>query len=244
MRTKPIPLPVAIVVALGVTACGNPPAQGSEPDPETSGDSTVEGAAAPSSFVERAFWLALAEEPGWHLDRARELFMDGQTEMAAQEFSKVAAILNFETRHSHAPREQGLLLGSVRELREVARQLRYQAVPYEGVPAVEELDRVSALAFWTLAAHQVALARDALEAGDPHMAGRYITETTRAVENGFHRSGADMGNAMAQELEQARQAAARMELDGNGSRDESLAILDDLDGAVRGLSDVLTSRRK
>jgi hypothetical protein len=244
MKTKTITPAVFLLVASGISACGSRPAEGIEADPEIPGDSMVEGAAAPSSFVERAFWLALAEEPGWHLDRARELFMDGQTEMASQEFSKVAAILNFETRHSHAPREQGLLLGSVQELREVARQLRYQEVPYEGVPSVEELDRVSALAFRTIAAHQVALARDALEAGDPHVAGRYITETTRAVENGFHRCGTDMGNAMRRELAHSKEVAARMEMEGNGSRDESLATLDDLDAAVNGLSEVLTSGRK
>ena len=244
MKTKSMTLSLALMVACGVSACVGRPAEGNEPEAGISGEPMVEGTSVPSSFVERAFWLALAEEPGWHLDRARELFMDGQAEMASQEYSKVAAILNFETRHSHSPREQGLLLASVRELREVARQLRYQEVPYEGVPSVEELDRVSALVFRTIAAHQVTLARDALEAGDPHMAGRYILETAKAVENGFHRSGTDMGNAMRQGLAKAKEAAGELEREGNGSRESSLAVLDDLDAAVNGLSAVLTSGRK
>ena len=231
-----------LALSLGVswwgTGCGNGEAGGKEP-----GAALVQDTSASSSFVDREFWLALAEEPGWHLNAARDLFLEGQTEGASKELVKVAAILNFESRHSHSPREEGLLLGSVQELREVALELKHEDKPLEGPPSTTELDHVEALAFRTIAAHQVALARDALEAGDARMASRYILEVTRAVEAGFQRSGEPMGSAMAFHLKQARQVASQLESEGDGSLEEGLATLDHLDTAEKELGEVLTSRR-
>ena len=200
-----------------------------------------EEAFSSSSFVEREFWLALSDEPGWHLDAARDEFREGQNRRAAEELEKVAAILNFETRHCHSLRERGLLLASVSELREVARGLRY---PRGGGQSMEELGRVSALAFRTIAAHQVTLGRDALVAGDARMAGRYILETAKALESGFEQGGVPLGDALAEDLWRAQEVAARLEMEGEGSREEGTATLDGLDAAVTGLGNVLTARRK
>jgi hypothetical protein len=239
---------VALTVALGATwwvaACGNGQVEGREAENSAPGEEMMEGASPASSFVEREFWLALAEEPGWHLNVAHDLFLAGKTGEASQELAKVAAILNFESRHSHSEREEGLLLASVQELREVARELRFQEVPYEGLPSIEELDRVSALTFRSIAAHQVTLARDALEAGDARMAGRYVLETSKAIENGFARGGIEMGNVLTEQLRKARELAARMEMDGNGTLAEGRVTLGALDEAVRKLGEVLTSGRK
>jgi len=244
MRNQILTLTLAVSMTGWVSGCGSREVQGSEPGAAIPGEPTVENASAPSSFVEREFWLALAEEPGWHLNAARDLFLDGQTQKAAQELSKVAAILNFESRHAHSAREEGLLLASVQELREMSVELRDEQKPLDGPPSTVELDRVAALVFRSIAAHQVTLARDALEAGDARMAGRYILETSKAVESGFARANVDMGNAMREDLHHAREVAARMEMEGDGSIAEGRATLDDLDAAVRGLSEVVTSRRK
>jgi len=244
MRKQIVALGVALATTWWAAACSPRESDRNEAMAAVPGEAMVEDNATPPSFVEREFWLALAEEPGWHLNVARELYLAGKPNEAAEEVSKVAAILNFESRHSHSSTEEGLLLGSVEELREVARELRFQDVPYEGLPDVRELDRVSALTFRSIAAHQVTLARDALEAGDARMAGRYITETSKALEKGFERSGTEMGNALAEKLTHAREVASQLEMDGNGSREEGMAALDRLDEAVAGLSEVLTSGRK
>jgi hypothetical protein len=244
MKIQILTLTAALGLCAWLSACENEEIHGREPEAAIPGEAVVEDAAPPSSFVEREFWLALAEEPGWHLNAARDLFLAGKTQEAAQELSKVAAILNFESRHSHSPREEGLLLASVQELREVSRELRDETRPLDGPPSTVELDRVAALALRSIAAHQVSLARDALEAGDVRMAGRYIMETSKAVESGFARANEAMGNALTQKLRQAREVAGRMEMDGNGSLVEGRETLDALDSAVTGLGEVVTSRRK
>jgi hypothetical protein len=194
--------------------------------------------------VEREFWLALSEEPGWHLNKARGQYLDGEAWGSAEELEKVAAMLNFETRHSHSQRERGLLLASVAELREVSRQLRVGTDPARGGPSLAELDRVSALAFRTIAAHDVALGRDALEGGDARMAGRYIGETVKALESGFERGGIPLGNVLISDLEEAREVAASLETEGDGTREEGFKSLNGLDEAVLELGNVLTMRRR
>ena len=237
-----------LAATLGVTwwaiGCGSGTIEGREPETMLSAEEGSEEPFSTSSFVEREFWLALAEEPGWHLNAARDEFLEGHNRRAAEELEKVAAILNFETRHCHSLRERGLLLASVAELREVARGLHFGVHPQGGGPSMEELGRVSALAFRTIAAHQVTLGREALVAGDALMAGRYILETTKALEAGFEQGGIPLGNTLAGDLSRAREVAARLEIEGEGSRQEGTATLDNLDVAVTELGDVLTSRRK
>jgi len=246
MRTHGLAIALMIGMTWWSTGCGSGQAEGSEPgDLSTKkAEMTPTEGRVPSPFVEREFWLALSEEPTWHLDVARENFLAGRPGKASQEMAKVAAILNFESRHAHSPREAGLLMASVQELREVARQLRDRTPPVAGPPSLMEMDRVSALALRTIAAHQVTLARDALEAGDGRMAARYITETAKAIHDGFQRGGVQEGTAIAGELEGARDVATQLEMDGNGSRDEGLRTLDNLDSAVKGLGDVLTEGRR
>jgi len=244
MKKQMMPLVITLGISISLSGCSQQQVEGSPPDDSLREASTVKDDRSPSPFVEREFWLALAEEPGWHLNLARDLFLNGETAQASVELGKVAAILNFESRHSHSPKERGMLFASVQELREVAKELRYQAVPFEGLHSVEELDRVAALAFRTIAAHQVALAREALEAGDARMAGRYISETAKALEDGFKWGGIEPGRTVHADLAHASEMASRMELLGEGSHEEGLTVLQNLDSKVEELGDVLTSRRR
>lgn len=218
--------------------------QGHSTGKERSGNGTQDPFAAmppagPTTFVSREFWLALAEEPKQHLDTARDLLLDERRDLASLELAKVAAILNFESTHSHSAREEDLLLASVRELRRMARALRAPEFYGENPPPPEEVDRSAAGALYAVAAHQVALARDALEAGDARMAGTLIRETARVLEGGFERAQGGMDAALRGGLERAREVGLRMEVSGEGSRDESLAILDRLDTAASRLGDTL-----
>ena len=244
MKRHTMALAVTLGLILWVMGCGDPGKEVEAAEAVSPTGDVLEGALAPSPFVEREFWLALAEEPGWHMNQARNNFLNGQNGIAARELEKVAAILNFEVRHTHSPREEGLLMGSIQELREVARQLRHGQEPLGGAPSLAELDHVLALVFRTLAAHQVALGRDALEAGDARMAGRYIQETAKAIQSSFERAAVDPGTAMESRLEKAREVGERLVQEGDGSREEGLESVDDLDGAVEGLGNVLTLRRR
>jgi len=185
-----------------------------------------------SAFVTREVWLALVEEPKRYLESARSLFQDGDYDMASLELAKVAALLNFESPHSHSAREEALLLDSVEEIHRVARSLRSQDGPAQGPLSLSELDRVEAMALRSIAAHQVALARDALEAGDARMAGALSRESSRAVQAGFQRLGVRMEPSLTAELAHARSVGRRMEVDGEGSRAEALASLRNLEAAA------------
>jgi hypothetical protein len=207
-------------------------------------EEAVDLAAESPSPVEREFWLAIAEEPGWHLDLAREEFVGGHQREAGAELEKVAALMNFEMRHSYSQKEEGLLLGSVEELREVSRGLKLAAAGEGGGSSLPELDHVSALAFRALAAHQAALAREKLLAGDARASGLFMEETVKAIRRGFGRSGIAEGHAMAQRLATAEAMGTSLVQEGDGSRGEILSSLDDLDRAVEALSNVLTDRRK
>ncbi len=244
MRKQLMTLAIALGTTWGVTACGNGQARGNEAPEAVPGEADVEATDAAAPFVEREFWLALAEEPAFHLNQARTLYLDHQFGPASEELGKAAAILNFESRHAHSPYEEGLLLASVEELREVAREVRFEDVPYEGIPDVTELDRVEALTFRAIAAHQVTLARDALEAGDARMAGRYTSETAKALQLGFDRAGYELDPVVSSKLDNAREVAARMEMEGEGSMEQGLETLDNLDAAVKELGEAVTGGRK
>jgi hypothetical protein len=246
MKTRALAAAMAFGWTTWLVGCGGSQARPEDEVAEIlpSSQEAVDQASASSSPVEREFWLAMAEEPGWHLKVAQDDFLHGQSRKASEELEKVAAMLNFESRHSHSQRERGLLLASVQELREVARNLALDTSSEAQRVSIQELDRVSALAFRAIAAHQVTLGRDALEAGDPRAAGLYIQETVAAVLNGFDRSGIERSPTMDVSLEAAREVGQRLAQDGDGSRKAGMDALDQLDTAVETLTNVLTSRRK
>jgi hypothetical protein len=197
-----------------------------------------------SGFVEREFWLALAEEPGWHLEQARDLYLAGDTRLASEELNKVAALLNFESRHSKSDEARRRLLASVEELREVASVVRLEGTSEGQEVKTAPVDRVEARTFRALGVHHLALARQSLETGDALMASKYTVESANDVELGFARAGEDPGRVMLGDLADARALAERLEKDGDGGRLEVTAALDRLEDALNGLGEVLGSRRK
>ena len=235
-------LAAAIGLSCWAEGCQNESMEGRNPDPSGSPREETRLTRAPSYFVEREFWLALAEEPRWHLEEARTRYLAGKTREAARELEKVAAILTFETRHGHGRRERDLLYSSVSELREVARQLRLGTDKAPGSPSLAEFDRVLSLTFRTIAAHDVALGRDALEAGDARMTGRYMQETVGALRTGFEIGGITLGSALSSDLDQAQAAAIELETAGRGTRAGVSTNLRRLNQALRKLEETLTGQ--
>lgn len=199
--------------------------------------------AAPSPQIEREFWLAIAEEPGWHLNQARKLYLAGDPRGATADLIKVASMLKFEARHSPSEDEARPLLLAVEELREVASVIRLEDGQEPWTPDTRTLDRVSARTYRALGAHHLALARVSIDAGDALMAGRYIQESSNDIEQGFARAGEDLGTVMEKDLGDARILADRLVWEGDGDRVSANAALDKLAEALHGLGEVLGSRR-
>jgi hypothetical protein len=202
-----------------------------------------ESVAELSPQIEREFWLAIAEEPGGHLDQARELYMAGDLRGAAADLIKVASMLKFESRHSHSQDEAQPLLLAVEELREVASLIRSEEKPENWVPDTKALDRVSARTFRALGAHHLALARESMDGSDGLMAGRYILESAHDIAQGFARAGVGTDAVMEKDLSDARTLAGHLIWEGDGDRAEAQAALDRLADAMNGLGEVLGSRR-
>lgn len=244
MKRRKIALILVLGMAAAVTGCSqkNVDEEAAEVMPPT--EETMAEAAATPPFVEREFWLAVAEEPGFHLDQARDMFLDGQTQNTSRELEKVAAMLTFETRHSHSQKEADLLLASAQELSEVSRTLGEEEALTEGAVSLEEFDRVSAFAFRALAGHQVALAGDALEDGDTRMAGLCIQETVKDLGTGFKLGGIEADPTLEARLEAAQEVGIQLGQHGEGSHAETQATVDDLKAVHQELTNVLTDRRK
>ncbi len=239
-----IGLPLLVVAAL--SGCHTRNVEGAE-EPNMEGVIQDEQATNPntaSPFVEREFWLAIADEPGLHLSEARQRFLDGNSEGAAEDLVKVASMIKFETRHAHSPMEREKLLEAVDDLQELARQLKFEEAPAEGVPDVSALDEVEARTYEALAAHQIALSRESLDAGDALMAGRYIQQSTNDIEKGFALADVPPGATMKRDLSNARTLADTLVNEGNGERAAADDAIDRLQDAEHGLAEVLGSRRK
>ena len=201
-------------------------------------------AADSPDFVDREFWLALAEEPLLHLSAARDRFLGGEHNLASMELVKVAAILHFESRHAHSSEEERLLMSSVTELREGARRLRRTEDLWVSPISLEEMDEVATRALRSIAAHQISLSRDALNSGDGRVAGALLRESSRALAAGFQLSRVDGDPALNQGLEAARKMGLTMQVQGNGSHREMAAALDQMDSIVTALGRVVTGRRR
>ena len=76
------------------------------------------------------------------------------------------------------------------------------------------------------------------------MAGLLMRETAHVLQTGFQRSEVDLDPVVATELSDARRVGLRMQIDGDGTREEGVATLDDLDTLVAELGRVVTEGRR
>jgi hypothetical protein len=194
--------------------------------------------------IEREFWMAIAENPGLHLNEARTLLVARDARGAAAELLKVAAQLRFETRHSSSPNEARPLLVAVEQLERVANLIRFEEEPGPWTGDIETVDRVSAQTYQAMGTHHLALARENLEEGDFLMSGLYMQESAKDIRQGFARAEVDPGALMEKDFEDARNLAGRLVREGKGDRDDAQAALGSLADALDGLGEVLGSRRE
>ncbi len=137
-------------------------------------------------LVHEELWEDLAEEPGRHMDRARQAFLDVDARDAADEMRKAATHLKITagqaglaTRHA--------LLRSAHELEWLAKRVEAGAVK-----SVAELDRAFARAAHALAHHHWAMAERSWAAQQSARAGRQL----RAAADNLERAAARTGKAL------------------------------------------------
>jgi len=130
------------IYAYLVTATGLIAASALAADPETG---TERPQTAPGhSLVHEEFWESPPDDPGQHVDRAREAFLAVDGQDAANELRKAAAKLRVSAGQAAAD-TKGALVRSARELESLARRIE------EGtVKTVADFDRASAVALRSL----------------------------------------------------------------------------------------------
>lgn len=96
-------------------------------------------------WIEEDEWVHLSEEPGRHLDQAREAFVEVDARKAAVELRKATAFMRVSARNA-ADRTRTALTKSVKELDALAIRMEQGAVK-----SVADVDAAAARAYHALA---------------------------------------------------------------------------------------------
>lgn len=133
-------------------------------------------------WIEEDEWVHLSEEPGRHLDHAREAFVEVDTQKAAAELRKAAAYLRVSARDA-TTRTRTTLNASGKELDALAHRIEQGTVK-----SVADVDAAAARAYHSLAEYQNAKARQAWADEQRHRAGQFWRSATTSLERATART--------------------------------------------------------
>lgn len=176
-------------------------------DPESP---TTPSNVPPGHFlVHEELWEDLAEEPGRHMDRARQAFLDVDAREAAEEMRNAATHLKITagqatlaTRHA--------LLRSAHELESLAKRVEAGAVK-----SVTELDRAFARAAHALAHHHCVMAERSWAARQNARAGRQLRSAADNLERAAARTGQALETATGTVVKDTRFLSGKL-VEGTG----------------------------
>lgn len=232
----PRELALTVPILIGLTGCGSPSRDDDVPEVSVG---VVAPADDSSMVVMRDLWMGLADEPIHHMRHARELYDAGDRPGAARDLEKAASLFRWGRRYSFGATENAAFLTAARELEEVARLLRSGA--REPDPA---LHGVLAKGYQVIAGHHLGLAREQWDAGRHQMAARLLNAAVDELEKGFELSEEPAGASIEADFVAARGIADRLGTDEPPSEADVRGVLSGLRRAVKGLDEVLGSRRR
>lgn len=160
-------------------------------------------------WIEEDDWAHLSDEPGRHLDHAREAFVEVDARKAAAELRKAAAYLRISARDA-ADRTRTSLNSSVKELDALAGRMERGAVK-----SVADVDAAAARAYHALAEYQNAKARKAWADEQRHRAGRFWRAATMSLERSTARTEAAFRNTTQEVVRESRVLSGRL-IEGTG----------------------------
>lgn len=188
---------VSSVIAATVMAAG--PEEGTE-RPRT----------PPGHFmVHDELWDSLADEPGQHMERAREAFLEVDSHEAATELRKAATYLRISAGQAVADSERALIR-SAHELETLARRIEQGAVK-----SVGELDSASARALHALSHHHCILAERSWLAHQTDVAGKRLQHAADQLERATARTNQTLRAATNAVVKETRIIAGKL-VEGTG----------------------------
>lgn len=160
-------------------------------------------------WIEEDDWAALSEEPGRHLDHARQAFVEVDAAKAAAELRKAAAYLRTAAQDA-ADRTRHALTASGKELDQLARRMEQGAVK-----SVADVDAAAGRAYHALAEYQNAKARQAWADEQRHRAGQFWHAAATALERATVRTEAGFRNTTQEVVRESRLLSGKL-VEGTG----------------------------
>lgn len=160
-------------------------------------------------LVHEELWDDLADEPGRHMDRARQAFLDVNAGEAASEMRKAAAHLKI-TAAQAALATRHALLRSAHELETLARRVEAGTVK-----SVTELDRAFARAAHALSHHHWVMAERSWAAQQSARAGRQLRAAADDLERAASRTGKALESATGTVVKDTRIISGKL-VEGTG----------------------------
>jgi hypothetical protein len=181
------------------------PASAADPEPPAAPQ-----AAPPGHFlVHEELWDNLADEPGRHMDRAREAFLEVDAREAAAELRKTATYLKITAAQAAAATRHALLR-SAHELESLA-----HAVEAGTVKSVSELDAAFARASHALSHHHCVMAERSWAAEQTARAGKQLRAAADNLERAAQRTGKALQTATGAAVKDARIISGKL-VEGTG----------------------------
>lgn len=155
-------------------------------------------------YIEEEDWGHLSDEPGRHLESARESFVAVDARRAAAELRKAAAYMRISAKDA-ADRTKKSLTASGKELDALALRVEQGAVK-----SVNDFDAATARAYHSLAQYQNAKARQAWADKQMHRAGQFWQSATTSLERATARTEASFRVTTQEVVRESRALSNRM----------------------------------
>lgn len=160
-------------------------------------------------LIHEELWDDLADEPGRHMDRAREAFLEVDAREAAAEMRKAATYLKITAGQAAAATKRALLR-SAHELDVLA-----HGVEAGTVKSVSELDHAFARAAHALSHHHCAMAERSWAAEQTARAGKQLRAAADNLERAAARTGKALQTATGDAVKDARIVSGKL-VEGTG----------------------------
>lgn len=210
-----------------------------ERSPRQTGEALVGPAGDASYLTARDVWMSMADEPLYHMQRARDLVDHGDDQAAVRELDKSASLFRWGRLYADGAQEQNEFVTTAQKLEAVARSIREGAQPEPGV-----LDDIVADGCETLANHQLGLALDQWRAGEHVRVSLLMRSVASELQTAIALSDEQAERSIDVALESAREVADRLQTEDAPTEAEVRGALKGLEGVASRVARIRSSRSR